>query len=86
MGKFRKQTDDIFSYFSQKIGFHNLCQLPSKETSFMNCQSLFFDINKKNIHNVVLKILPSMLSIKDCIFINDTRVFFLHASLALSHM
>ena len=43
MGKFsRRQNDDIFFYFSQKIGFDISCKLSPEETICMMCQSLFF--------------------------------------------
>ena len=64
MGKFsRWQTDDIFSYFSKKIGF--------EETIFMKCQSLFFGKNKKNISKChLLKFLPRALSVEMSLLFN----------------
>ena len=48
LGKFsRRQIDDIFSYFSQKIGFDISCILSPEETICIKCQSLFSEKKKK---------------------------------------
>ena len=52
----RQQIDDMFSYFSMKIGFDISCKLSPKETICMQCQSLFSEKNKKIFHNVVCRL------------------------------
>ena len=37
----RRQTDNTFSYFTQKTGFDISCKLSPKETICMKCQILF---------------------------------------------
>ena len=50
IGRFsRRQTGDLFSYFSYKIGSDTSCKLSPNETICMKCQILFSKNNKKNI-------------------------------------
>ena len=62
MGKFsRRQPDDMFSYFSQKIWSDTSCQL----SLCMKCQILFSRENKKNISkNVVCWIFYPACSVR----------------------
>ena len=69
MGKVsRRQIVDIFAYVPQIIGFDISCKLSPSEAICMKCQIQFSGENKKNVLNIskcrLLKILPSMLSIK----------------------
>ena len=48
MGKFsRRQSDDIFFYFSQKTGLKIACKLSAVEIICMKCQILLSGENKK---------------------------------------
>ena len=52
-GKFSRRKIDIFSYFSQKIGFDISCKLSPEETICMKWQSQFSGKNEKKFQNVV---------------------------------
>ena len=67
IGKFsRRQIGDIFSYFSQKIGFDISCQLSPKETIGMKCQNLFSGKTEKNTSKCcLLNLFPSMQCVNE---------------------
>ena len=60
----------IFSYFSQKTRSDISCKLSPLEIICMKCQNLFWRKLRKNISLChLLKSLPSVLSVKNSIFI-----------------
>ena len=59
LGKFSsRHSDDILTFFSQKIGFYFSYKLSPKQTTCMKCQNLFL-VKNKNIS----KCLPRILSV-----------------------